>query len=80
MTSGGLFTFFDAKNPEMLLKVLDGCAITRFYWVFYAATTNVGFELEVVDTQTGRVATFANPDGTAAAPLVDLSVFPCPVD
>ncbi len=50
LESGGIFYFFNPENPEFLVKVLDGCAINGHWWVFYAATTNVGFELTVVDT------------------------------
>ncbi|MCP3912053.1 MAG: hypothetical protein GY713_13970, partial [Actinomycetia bacterium] len=47
---GGIFAFRNPANPEFLVKILDGCAINDHYWVFYAATTNVGFEVTVTDT------------------------------
>jgi hypothetical protein len=77
VTQGGLFWFFDAGNPEMLIKLLDGCAVNQQFWVFYAATTNVGFTLDVVDTRTGRMKTYGNQDGTAPPPLQDTAAFSC---
>lgn len=59
---GGLFWFFSADNPELLVKVLDGCGLTNFRWVFLSAGTNVGADVLVGDTVTGEVALFHNPD------------------
>ena len=50
--------FFNAANPEVLIKVLDGCGFNNHYWVFYAATTSVGFDLTVRDTTTGDSMTY----------------------
>ncbi len=76
----GYFWFFDAANIEVVVKVLNGCAITNSYWVFAAGLTNVKVELRVVDTETGAVYTKENPQGTAFAPIQDTSAFPasCP--
>ena len=78
VTEGGLFWFFGASNPEMLIKVLDGCAITQHFWVFYAATTNVGFTVTVTDTLTGHQAFYRNTDLNAAPPVQDSSALTCP--
>jgi len=74
---GGLMTFFSADNPEMLIKVLDGCAITGHKWVFYSATTNVGLETTVTDSQTGNWVRYQNPDLNAAPPVQDTTAFAC---
>jgi hypothetical protein len=75
----GLFYFFTPNNWEMLVKVLDGCASTAHYWVFYAATTNVEFVVTVTDTQTGKVKTYFNPQFTAADAVTDTGAFAtCP--
>ena len=78
VTEGGLFWFFGASNPEMLIKVLDGCAITQHFWVFYAATTNVGFTVTVTDTLTAHQAVYTNADLNAAPPKQDTSALTCP--
>ncbi len=78
VTQGGLFWFFSADNPEMLIKVLDGCGVNQHFWIFYAAGTNVGFTVTVTDTRTGAVKTYVNILGTAAPPVQDTSALPCP--
>ncbi|MCP3994390.1 MAG: hypothetical protein GY722_04890 [bacterium] len=75
----GLFYFRNPNNWEMLVKVLDGCAITDHFWVFAAATTNVEYTLRVTDTDTGAVVEYLNPLGNAAAAITDTSAFSaCP--
>jgi hypothetical protein len=78
VNEGGLFWFFGASNPEMLIKVLDGCGLGGHFWVFFAATTNVGFTVTVTDTQTGHQAIYTNPDNHAAPPVQDTSALTCP--
>jgi hypothetical protein len=77
VSRGGLFWFFSADNPEMLIKVLNGCAVNQRFWVFYSATTNVGFTVAVADTRTSQTKSYGNLDGTAAPPLQDTAAFPC---
>jgi len=78
VNEGGLFWFFGASNPEMLIKVLDGCSLGGHFWVFYAATTNVGFTVTVTDTQTNHQAVYVNADNHAALPEQDTSALTCP--
>jgi hypothetical protein len=74
---GGLFWFFDSTNPELLLKVLNGCRNNGNYWVFYSAGTNVGMDVRVEDTATGRVVVYRNIDGRQAIPVTATEAFPC---
>ena len=75
----GLFWFFDQSNWELMVKVLDGCALNGHYWVFTAATTTVEYTLTVTDTLTGEVATYHNPLGKPAVAINDTSAFSgCP--
>ncbi len=78
VNQGGLFWFFARTNPEMLVKVLNGCATNNRFWVFFSAGTNVGFQVTVRDTVTGSQKTYINPDLNAAPPLQDTNAFPCP--
>ena len=78
VTQGGLFWFFDAKNPELLVKVLNGCPLNNKFWVFYAATTNVGFHITVTDVVTGHFKVYDNADLTPAPPVQDTSALACP--
>jgi hypothetical protein len=73
--NAGAFWFFSADNTEMLVKVLDACNPFNSFWVFYAATTNVGFSVEVTDTHTGLVKTYSNPYGLAAPSVNDTTTF-----
>ncbi|HXO40311.1 MAG TPA: serine protease [Thermoanaerobaculia bacterium] len=77
ISQGGIFWFFGATNPEMLIKVVNACPIGSQIWIFYAALTNVGFSVTVTDTQTGHSRTYTNPDLTTAAPVQDTSALPC---
>jgi hypothetical protein len=75
----GLFWFFRPTNLEMLVKVLDGCAVNGHYWLFYAATTNVGFDLRVTDKRTRFTKTYSNERGDPAVPQLDTGAFAtCP--
>lgn len=77
----GLFYFSSPGNIEMLVKVLNACvpALGNKYWVFYAATTNLEFVMIVIDTQTGAVKFYHNPENTPALPVQDTSAFAtCP--
>jgi hypothetical protein len=77
VSQGGLFWFFSADNPEMLVKILNGCTINNRFWVFVSAGTNVGFRLTVTDTLTGNSKTYQNPDRTNAVPVQDTSALSC---
>jgi hypothetical protein len=73
VSHGGLFWFFSADNPEMLVKVIDGCAVNGRFWVFISAGTNVGFSVTVHDTAFGASHTYTNQDLNPAPPIQDTS-------
>ena len=75
----GLLWFFAPGNWEVLVKVLDGCALNGHYWVFAAATTSVEYTLVVTDTASGEEARYENPLGRAAPAITDTQAFAaCP--
>ncbi|MCP3963718.1 MAG: RICIN domain-containing protein [bacterium] len=75
----GIFYFFNADNLELLIKVLDGCAINERYWVFFAATTDVEFTVTVTDLVHGVSKTYSNPAHHPADAVTDSSAFAtCP--
>lgn len=74
---GGVFWFFDANNPEVMVKVLNGCPVNGHFWVFVASVTNVGHVVTVTDTLTGEVWTYENPDQNVAIPVQDTRAFSC---
>jgi DNA-binding beta-propeller fold protein YncE len=75
----GAFWFFSAANLELLVKVLNGCAVNGSYWAFAAGLTDVNVELTVTDTQTNLAKTYTNPQATAFRPVQDTGALPvCP--
>ncbi len=78
-SGSGLLWFFQAENWEMLIKVLDGCAINDRLWVFAAATTNVEYTLRVTDTRIPAVREYHNELHHAADAITDTAAFDaCP--
>ncbi|MEM6705014.1 MAG: hypothetical protein AAF690_20005 [Acidobacteriota bacterium] len=71
----GLFWFFNADNWEMLVKVIDGCALNNRFWVFAAATTDVKYDLKVTDLWSGVQKVYSNPLGRAADAITDSNAF-----
>jgi hypothetical protein len=74
---GGLFWFFAPDNPELLVKVLDGCGLNGHFWVFASAGTDVGVTVTVTDTLSGRTWARTHVKGTAMPPIQDTSALPC---
>jgi hypothetical protein len=74
---GGLFWFFSADNPELLIKVLNACGLNNQYWIFVSAGTNVGLSVNVTDTVTGNFWSRSNPNGNAVQTVQDTSALPC---
>jgi PKD repeat protein len=75
----GYFWFFDSSNIEAVVKVLNGCGIVGYYWVFAAGLTNVEATLNVLDTHNGTLQPYVNPQGTPFAPIQDTKAFAtCP--
>ena len=72
----GYFWFFSENNVEVVIKVLNGCAIgDGAYWVFIGGLTDVRVELEVEDTDAGESRTYLNEAGTLFKPVTDTEAF-----
>jgi Fibronectin type III domain len=71
----GAFWFFSPDNVEMVVKVLDGCALSRTYWVFAGGLTNVEVVWTVTDSRVGVPNAYLNPAGAAFLPLQDTAAF-----
>jgi hypothetical protein len=74
----GLLWFFAASNLEVVVKLIDGCAVGGHFWFFAAGLTNVQVVITVTDTRTHAVKTYTNKLGTPFPPIQDTSAFPCP--
>ena len=72
----GLFSFVARDNWEVLIKVLDGCALNGHAWVFGGSTTDLGHMIRVEDTATGSVKEYSNEPGSPAAAIADVAAFP----
>ncbi|HWZ86241.1 MAG TPA: hypothetical protein VN032_08570 [Thermoanaerobaculia bacterium] len=71
----GYFWFFTSANVELVVKALDARAVNGNFWVFYGALSNVGYEVVVLDTQTGESRRYRNPP-TQFASAGDTAAFP----
>ena len=71
----GYFWFFQSSNVEMVTKVLNACGVNSRVWVFAGGLTNVQVAMTVIDTKTGKVVTYANPQNTAFQPIQDTNAF-----
>ena len=78
-SDSGIFYYNNPDNLEFLLKVLNGCPLNDRYWVFFAATTNVAFNVTVIDTENGASKIYSNPEGHRADAVTDTGAFAtCP--
>jgi hypothetical protein len=60
----GYFWFFDPDNLELAVKVIDGRQSNGFFWVFFAALSDVEYWIDVTDTGSGDHRQFHNPPFT----------------
>lgn len=73
----GAFWFFNRANPELLVKVLEGCPVNGHYWFFTAGLTNVAVEIRVSDGSGAPERTYENPLRRQFQPILDTTAFPC---
>ena len=74
----GLFYFNNPNDWQILVKMLDGCAINGHYWVGTAASTNLFYRLNVINVQGGPNKVYFNYPGPIAPSVLDTSAFNCP--
>ena len=73
----GYFSFFDASNVEVIVKVLDACALSGSYWLYAAGLTDLEVELEVADPVTQQRHLIASPPGELFEPIANNRAFTC---
>jgi hypothetical protein len=76
-SDSGLLWFFRADNWEVMVKVLDGCALNGHFWFFLAAATNVEYTVTVRDLGNGTVKEYTNPLRVHSPALADIELSPC---
>ncbi len=72
----GLLWFFNRDNAEALVKVLDGCQINDYRWVFVAPVTTLGLSLRITAPD-GRTWDYTSSTGTTALSRSDTRAFRC---
>lgn len=76
----GYFWFFNENNPEVFIKMIDGC-VDPFdaFWVFAAGLTDVETTLTVVDTEGQQIKVYQKPLTEGFDPIRDVGAFAtCP--
>ena len=74
----GMFWFFSPDNIELVLKVLDGCALNGHRWVVMGGLTDVGVEIMVRDTESdAAMRAYVSSEGAPFATKFDVTAFPC---
>lgn len=74
----GMFWFFSPDNVELVVKVLDGCALNGHRWVLMGGLTDVGVEVVVRDAMSDTEAkAYRSPEGSPFATMFDVTAFPC---
>jgi virginiamycin B lyase len=79
-STAGYFWFFSPETPEVMFKMLEGCAFNGYVWFFAGGLTNVRVDVKVTDMTVPNGAaskTYTNPLGTAFTPIQDTAAFPC---
>jgi lysyl endopeptidase len=66
--SSGLFTFGDPSNVELVLKIVPFFNRVAF---FYAALSNLEYDITVADNASGSVKTYHNPAGNYCGGIDD---------
>lgn len=74
----GLFWFFHPENVELTVKVLEGCPVNGFFWVFVASGSTVEYEVRVTDTERDETAIYRNALGQVPLLIPDTAAFACP--
>ncbi len=71
------FWFYGDQNFEVMIKLLNGCAINGKWWVFGGALTNQAYHIAIGDSLTGARRDYYNAEGVNAAAITDTNAFPC---
>lgn len=73
--NSGTMTFFSPQVSEVLIKVLDACALNQRFWVYGAAATDVGYDITVTDTVADEFRVYSKTQGPPAPALTDSDAF-----
>lgn len=68
----GYFWFDDARYPEVVVKMINGCSVGGFYWVFFAALTDAQYILTVTDAGGTETKSYVDPGRTVVTDTMAL--------
>lgn len=71
------FWFFHPDSLELAVKMVDGCVVNGYRWLFVSAFTNQAFEVLVRDRETGEEQIVSNPLGELPRTHADTAAFAC---
>ena len=63
----GMFWFFDERNIELTVKLLDGRGFNDHWWVFWSDMTTLDITITLTDRQTGAIRTYTEPASDVTA-------------
>ena len=76
---GAEFSLANSNSSDLLVQLLNSCSQNDHFWVFASATTDIGLDITVTDTQTGVSRPYTNPLGSPFQPIQDTAAFAtCP--
>lgn len=75
----GFFWFFNSSNLELVVKVVDGRDLNDAFWFFYGALSDVAYQIDVEDLDTGQSRRYENPQGNLCGQS-DIGAFPSTVE
>ncbi|MDA8018222.1 MAG: hypothetical protein MPN21_12315 [Thermoanaerobaculia bacterium] len=72
----GSFFYQDARYAELVVRILDGCALNDSFWIFSIGLSDAIQTITVTDTTLGSVQTYDNALGDFPT-LTDVNALPC---
>jgi plastocyanin len=76
-SGSGLFSHPADPDQQLLLTVVDGCAVNDHYGLNLATAADAEFTVKVRDTATGHAWVYYNPAGNVPAPIRDVDALTC---
>lgn len=74
-----LYAFSNPKETDLVVRMVNACSTAAKRWrVWGGGPTNVGVQIKVTDTRTGKFKTYANAKGKLFQTFFDASAFLCP--
>ncbi len=71
------YWFFGADNPEVFVKVLDGCGVNGHQWAYVATLTTLEYSVTIVRRTDGASKTYRGAANMGPWTHSDGQAFPC---